>query len=184
MTEEIFDQQLALSLQRLEELWQRVDELPKSSTQMERYAEEFPTQPKDLLKESLEGLSFSMQELQVAAEELRQHKEALAKSYTVVEAERQRYQELFKFAPDGYLVTAKDGTILEANETVGQLLNISPERLITKPLVVVINPQKRRDFYAKLSQLQRGESIKNWQVQLQRWRDACFDVSFTVTPIP
>jgi len=183
MTEEIFDQQLALSLQRLEELWQRVDELPKSSTQMERYAEEFPTQPKDLLKESLEGLSFSLQELQVAAEELRQQKEALAKSCTVVETERQRYQELFKFAPDGYLVTAKDGTILEANETVGQLLNISPERLITKPLVVVINPQARRDFYAKLSQLQRGESIKNWQVQLQRWRDACFDVSFTVTPI-
>lgn len=179
MSEQIFDQQLALSLQRLEELWQQVDELPPRAQQ----AQELPSQRQDLLKESLEGLSLSLQELQVAAEELRQEKEDLAESLTAVETERQRYQELFKFAPDGYLVTTKDGTILEANQTVGELLNISPERLVTKPLVVFIDPQERRHFYAKLSQLQKGESLKNWQVQLQRWREAFFEVSFTVTPI-
>lgn len=181
MSEQIFDQQLALSLQRLEKLWQQVDELPPPGSQQ---AQEHPAPPQDFLKESIEGLSVSLQELQVAAEELRQEKEDLAESLTFVETERRRYQELFKFAPDGYLVTTKDGTITEANQTVGQLLNIAPERLVTKPLVVFIDPQERRDFYAKLSQLQKGESIKNWQIQLQRWREAFFEVSFTVTPIP
>lgn len=183
MTEEIFDQQLALSLQRLEELWQRVDELPQKPGLVWTESEDFPVQPQDLLKESLEGLSTSLQELQVAAEELRQQKEELAESCTAEEAERRRYQELFKFAPDGYLVTAKDGTILEANHAAGQLLNVSPERLVTKPLVVFVDPQERRDFYAKLHHLQKGESIKNWHIQLQRWREALFAASLTVTPI-
>jgi len=181
MNELIFDQQLALSLQRLEELWQQIDELPPDPTR--RRTEALPTQPQHLLKESLEGLSVSLQELQVAAESLRQEKEELALSLSTEAAERQRYQELFKLAPDGYLVTTKDGTITQANQTVAQLLNIAPDRLITKPLVVFVDPQARRDFYAKLSQLQKGESIKNWQIQLQRWRDAFFKVSCTVTPI-
>lgn len=181
MNELIFDQQLALSLQRLEELWQQIDELPPEPTR--RHTDLLPAPPQDLLKESLEGLSVSLQELQVAAESLRQEKEELALSLDAEAAECQRYQELFKFAPDGYLVTTKDGTITQANQTVAQLLNIAPDRLITKPLVVFVDPQERRDFYAKLSQLQKGESLKNWQIQLQRWRDAFFKVSCTVTPI-
>src|SRR4028118_1366664 len=183
MTEQISDKQLALSLHRLEELWQRVDELPQPRGESWRPTEEFAAQPQDLLKETLEGLSVSLQELQVAAEELHQENEELAKSLTVVKAERQHYLELFKLAPDGYLVTTKDGTILEANQRVGELLNVVPERLITKPLVVFVDPQERRDFYSKLSQLQKGESIKNWQVQLQRWRGAFFSASLAVTPI-
>ncbi|MGC1395666.1 MAG: PAS domain S-box protein, partial [Coleofasciculaceae cyanobacterium] len=180
MNELIFDQQLALSLQRLEELWQQIDELPPDSSRRQTVP---PAPPQVLLKESLEGLSVSLQELQVAAESLRQEKEELALSLDAEAAECQRYQELFKFAPDGYLVTTKDGTITQANQTVAQLLNIAPDRLITKPLVVFVDPQERRDFYAKLSQLQKGESLKNWQIQLQRWRDAFFTVSCTVTPI-
>lgn len=183
MTEELFDQQLALSLQRLEELWQRVDELPQKPGLVWSESKDFAAQPQDLFKESLEGLSVSLQELQVAAEELRQQKAELAASFTTQEAERRHYQELFKFAPDGYLVTTKDGTILEANQTAGQLLNVSPERLVTKPLVVFVDPQERRDFYAQLNHLQKGESVKNWHVQLQRWREALFAVSLTVTPI-
>jgi PAS domain S-box-containing protein len=181
MNEAIFDQQLALSLQRLEELWQQIDELPPDQTRRQTELSSAP--PQDLLKASLEGLSVSLQELQVAAESLRQEKEELALSLDAEAAERQRYQELFKFAPDGYLVTTKDGTITQANQTIAQLLNIAPDRLITKPLVVFVDPQERRDFYAKLSQLQKGESLKNWQIQLQRWRDAFFNVSCTVTPI-
>lgn len=179
MSEQVFDQQLALSLQHLEELWQRVDELtPQNGSQAAH-----PTEAQDFLKESLEELSVSLQELQVAAESLRQEKAELAESQKAELAKRLHYQKLFKFAPDGYLVTTKDGTITEANQTVGQLLNLAPERLVTKPLVVFVDPQERRDFYSKLSHLQKGESIKNWQVQLQRWRETLVKVSFTVTPI-
>ncbi len=184
MTYEIFDQQLALSLQRLEALWRQVDELPQpSSAQRWQDADEVPEKPQEYLMQSLEELSLSLQELQVAAEELRQQNEALAESSKAVEQERQHYQELFEFAPDGYLVTDKESAILEVNQTAAQLLNVSAERLVGKPLVVFVSPEERRDFYSQLRQFQKGEPIKNWQVQLQRWRGASFRVSFTVAPI-
>ncbi|HEY9608362.1 PAS domain S-box protein [Allocoleopsis sp.] len=184
MTYEIFDQQLALSLQRLEALWRQVDELPKpSSAQLWQDADEVPEKPQEELMQSLEELSLSLQELQVAAEELRQQNEALAESRKAVDQERQHYQELFEFAPDGYVVTDKESAILEVNQTAAQLLNVSSERLVGKPLVVFVAPEERRDFYSQLRQFQKGEPIKNWQVQLQRWRGASFRVSFTVAPI-
>jgi PAS domain S-box-containing protein len=182
MTYEIFDQQLALSLQRLEALWRQVDELPKPSTQGWQDADEVPEKPQAHLTQSLEELSLSLQELQVAAEQLRQQNEALAESCNAVEQQRQHYQELFEFAPDGYLVTDKESSLLEVNQTAAQLLNVPTERLAGKPLVVFVAPEERRDFYSQLRQFQKGESIKNWQVQLQRWRGASFRVSFTVAP--
>jgi PAS domain S-box-containing protein len=182
MTYEIFDQQLALSLQRLEALWRQVDELPKPSTQVWQDADDVPEQPQSHLTQSLEELSLSLQELQVAAEQLRQQNEALAESRNITEQQRQHYQELFEFAPDGYLVTDKESSMLEVNQTAAQLLNVPTERLVGKPLVVFVAPEERRDFYSQLRQLQKGESIKNWQVQLQRWRGASFRVSLTVAP--
>lgn len=182
MTYEIFDQQLALSLQRLEALWRQVDELPKPLAQVWQDADEVPEQPQSHLTQSLEELSLSLQELQVAAEQLRQQNEALAESRNITEQQRQHYQELFEFAPDGYLVTDKESSMLEVNQTAAQLLNVPTERLVGKPLVVFVAPEERRDFYSQLRQLQKGESIKNWQVQLQRWRGASFRVSFTVAP--
>lgn len=183
MTKELFDQQLALSLQRLEALWRQVDELPKSSEKLWQQADEFPTQQPGYLTQSLEELSLSLQELQLAAEELRQQNEALLESRKAVEQQRQHYQELFDYAPDGYLVTDQEASVLEVNQTAAQMLNISAERLIGKPLVVVVTPEQRRDFYSQLRQFQKGESIKNWQIELQRWRRASFRASFTVAPI-
>lgn len=183
MTRELFDQQLALSLQRLESLWRRVDELPKPSETLLRQADKIPEMQQEDLTQSLEELSISLQELQVAAEELRQQNEELAESRKAVEQERRHYQELFEFAPDGYLVTDREASILEVNQTAAQLLNVSPERLVGKPIVVFVAPEERRDFYSQLRQFHKGESIKNWQVQLQRWRGTSFRVSFTVVPI-
>jgi PAS domain S-box-containing protein len=161
-----------------------VDELPKpSSAQLWQDADEVPEKPQEHLMQSLEELSLSLQELQVAAEELRQQNEALAESRKAVDQERQHYKELFEFAPDGYLVTDKESAILEVNQTAAQLLNVSSERLVGKPLVVFVAPEERRDFYSQLRQFQKGEPIKNWQVQLQRWRGASFRVSFTVAPL-
>ncbi|HAG80579.1 MAG TPA: hypothetical protein DCL61_05275, partial [Cyanobacteria bacterium UBA12227] len=72
---------------------------------------------------------------------------------------------------------------IEANQAAAQLLNLSPERLVGKSLVVFVATQERRDFYYKLSQLQRGESIHHWPVQIQPRGGDSFLASFTVAPI-
>ncbi|HBB32210.1 MAG TPA: hypothetical protein DDZ80_27615 [Cyanobacteria bacterium UBA8803] len=183
MTEETFDQQITLSLRRVEALWQRAHELLEVPNDESQPGQGVPAQPQKLLMESLTELSHSLQELQFAAGELRQQNEKLAESRMAVEAERQRYKELFNFAPDGYLVTNPEAEVAEANQAAAQLLNFSPEGLVGKSLVAFVATQERRDFYYKLSQLQRGESINNWPVQIQPRGGSSFLASFTVVPV-
>ncbi len=183
MSQELFDQQLAISLQRLEELWQQADQMPKPHRELWRQTDEFPNPQQELLIESLHELSNSLAELQTAAEELRQQNEELVESRLAVEKERQRYQELFEFAPDGYFVTTPEAVIQEANQATAELLNVSQSRLVGKPLIVFIDAEQRQNFYSHLRQLQRGESIKNWQLHIQRRRGAVVPVSLTVAPV-
>jgi PAS domain-containing protein len=70
-----------------------------------------PGQAAEVLPEILEDWQTALEELHVAEEEQYQQNEALAAARLTAEVERQRYQELFDFAPDGYLVTDPDGTI-------------------------------------------------------------------------
>jgi PAS domain S-box-containing protein len=183
MTREILDQQITLALQRLEQLWQRAESLPKAQGEPWRQAKEFPVGHQELLMESLEELSNSLEELHVVSEELRQQNEELVTSRIALERDHQHYKELFDFAPDGYLVTTPEGIILEANQMAAQLLNVSQKRLVGKPLVVFIAAEQRGDFYCKLSQLQRSESIKNWLVPIAPRYGGCFTASLTVAPV-
>ncbi|MDY7024525.1 MAG: PAS domain S-box protein, partial [Cyanobacteriota bacterium] len=79
-----------------------------------------------------------MEELHVAVEELRLQNEELLVSRLQLEQERQRYQELFDFAPDGYIVTNGDAIIQEVNHSAAQLLNIPQKYLPGKPLDIFV----------------------------------------------
>lgn len=183
MNPNVFEQHLALCRKRLEELWQRAEKLPTPSNNLWRQTPEIPQEQQDLLRESLEELSNSIEELHVATEELRQQTEELATSRMAIEAERRRYQELFEFAPYGYVVTTTEGMICESNQMVAKLLNISQNRLVGKPLAVLVAAEARGGFYQKLSLLQKGESINNWQLQIQRRHQVSFSASCNAVPI-
>src|SRR3954471_20431518 len=77
-----------------------------------------------LLVEALDELLAAVEELEVSEEELRAQNESLAASRMQVEAERQRYADLFHFAPDPYLVTTPDGTIRDANRAAALLFGV------------------------------------------------------------
>src|SRR5438874_1033859 len=65
--------------------------------------------------------------------------EERAASAVAIDAERERYGELFDFAPDAYLVTDTDGKILEANSAAGRLLGVPPRHLDGKLLVSFVD---------------------------------------------
>ncbi len=80
-------------------------------------------QQPELLPLALKELGIFSEELQIAVEELQQQNVELAATRIALETERQHYQELFEFVPDGYVVTDIAGTIKEANKAVSGLLN-------------------------------------------------------------
>ncbi len=104
-------------------------------------------------EETSTALDTAMEELRVAEEELLQQASEIELSWQVVKVERQRYQDLFEFAPDGFLVTNLFGMIREANRAAAGLLGVSPEFLAGKPLANYVEIAQRRSFRTGLSRL-------------------------------
>jgi PAS domain S-box-containing protein len=122
----------------------------------------------------LEQLTQAHEEVQVYAEELQaqqaeleQQNRELADARGEVETERRRYEQLFEFAPDGYLVTDPAGVIRQANRVAADLLGVAQERLVGKPLVVYIGREEHAAWYGALQQLEGGQQRVQVQLRLR-----------------
>lgn len=125
-------------------------------------------------------LQQTLKELQLVEEELRQHNEELAIAREIAELERQRYQDLFEFAPYGYLVSDAKGVIKEANHAAASLLCLPQNALVGKLLVVFIAESDREHF---TTQLQTLQEIDEWEVQLQPPHGSSFPASLRAAAI-
>jgi PAS domain S-box-containing protein len=142
------------------------------------------SQSKDpLLNAALEELSSGLAQLSASEEALRQQNGELMASRQVQERERQRYQDLFDFTPDGYLVTTPRGIIKEANRAAGLQLGVSQEYLQEKPLRAYI--KDRRSFDTLLSRFQKAEkkAIEEWEGFLLPQKKGAFYARIIVAPI-
>lgn len=144
-----------------------------------RLTNESPSPP-ERLTEVFDELQAVLEQLAVAEEDLRQQNEELVQTRMAVEAERQRYQDLFDFAPDGYLLTDASGTILEANRAVATLFNISQKFLVGKPLITFVRIKEHQDFISQLLQLQQLDRVQEWELCLQRRQGDSFEAALTV----
>jgi len=142
-----------------------------------------PITQRGLLQEAFGELTESLEELSVAEEELHLQNEQLAASREILESERLRYQHLFDFAPDGYLVTDPLGVILEANVAASVLFNMPQRQVVNKPLAAFIHRDARRAFRTELSAFQNIQYIMEWDCVIQPRLAAPFDVAFTVSTV-
>ncbi|MBD1876687.1 PAS domain S-box protein [Nodosilinea sp. FACHB-131] len=93
-----------------------------SEIQQETIAD-LPAYPSPL-SVSIAETSIVLEELHVVVEAMRLQNEELLAAHYSLEHERQRYQNLFNFAPDAYVVTDARGTIENINGVAAQLLNV------------------------------------------------------------
>lgn len=147
------------------------------------YAHANSSQHSDLLPQALAELSNSLEELWTSQEVLHQQNQELLETHAALEVERQRYQELFEFAPDGYLITDTDGKIQKANHAISQLLKVPQSVLIGQPLTLYVTESEHRAFYAEFDRLLQVGRIQEWVTQLQPRCAAAFDAALTVTTV-
>ena len=116
------------------------------------------------------------EELQCHIEELRISGEEVITQHQEIEYEQERYQNLFNNAPDGYLATFSSGIIVEANQTVLDLLTVSREYILGKPFAVFVAPQHLEIFYNQLNYLSSHPNIKtSYEITLTpHQRDSSF----------
>jgi PAS domain S-box-containing protein len=136
-----------------------------------------------LLPVALKELGTASEVLEVAAEKLVQQTEELAATRSQIEMERQRYQSLFEFMPNAYLVTDAQGKIQEANRAAAELFSIEQSFLVNKLLVSFLPLRERQVFRAKLAQLQQCDRIQEYTVCVQPRKGEFFDAALSVTPV-
>ena len=103
------------------------------------------------LDKLMEDLTTALEELRVADETLRQQHQALAEAHYTIATERQRYHDLFAYAPDGYLVTNEAGVITDVNRAAAVLLTVRQDRLIGKPLAAFVSNDGRPALWTCLA---------------------------------
>ena len=144
---------LRMNAAKTDKLEEQIQAAQKRLEEIEQFAQDSSNPSKEVQAEAIAELSIALEELQVAAEELQHQNKELNFTRQALELERQRYQELFEFAPDGYLVTTARGAIQEANWAVETLLNCHRDLIVGKPLIVFVAEADRKTFYAQLNRL-------------------------------
>jgi PAS domain S-box-containing protein len=129
----------------------------------------------------LEELLASLEELRVAEEDLRGQNEELAAAHLQIQEERRRYQQLFHYAPDAYLLTDLAGIVREANWSAARLLNVQPRFMAGKAIVSLVAPEDRARIRAELGRWQSEPTPKSLEVRLQPRRGEPFDAAITLS---
>ncbi|MBD2256506.1 helix-turn-helix domain-containing protein [Pseudanabaena sp. FACHB-2040] len=128
--------------------------------------ESFSCADPEVTAAAFKELGIAVEELQVAVEELQQQNDSLAYAVETANVERGRYEHLFRFAPQAYLVTNLKGEVLEANLMASQLLGVPPEYLAKKPLVVYVDAADRPKFWTELMRRQERDYYQEWELGL------------------
>jgi PAS domain S-box-containing protein len=103
--------------------------------------------------DAIEVLGQALRDLTGALGELVSANAALAEAQLTAERHARRYGELFRLAPDAYVVTDHRGVIREVNAEAERKLALQARSLAGTPLVNRVVPEDRDAFMACLSEL-------------------------------
>ncbi|WP_414543339.1 PAS domain S-box protein [Nostoc sp. CCY0012] len=167
----------------IEQFIQRTEVLHSRLADLYQTASVLPWIPPELLPQAFKELYSTSKMVQLAAEELYQQNEELIQTRNFLEVERQRYQDLFELAPDGYVVTNAEGIIQEANLAAAKLFNVSRQLLVGTPIVNFVNPEERQPFRLELNHLSQSDRFKELVVSLQKNHGELFNAALTVAVV-
>src|SRR4051812_15416506 len=129
--------------------------------------------------EIFEDLKVALEELRVSEEELRQQNEELVATHVELDRERRRYEELFEFAPNPYLITDATGIVLQANRSAARLLHVPPRFLPGKALAAYVATEDRARFRALLPSISSDGRAQTAAFKLQPRQSEPIEVELT-----
>lgn len=112
------------------------------------------------------AIDAALENLQVTYEQMQTNLQLVQVVYEELFQQKQYYQNLFQGFPIAALVTDPNGVVLEPNQAIAQLLNVSHSYLVNRPLAVFVAEDDRRSFRFHLIQLSQSTGIQTWQTRL------------------
>lgn len=128
-----------------------------AASELRRKAEALLMQAQEPLPGAQPGGSERLlHELQVHQIELELQNEELARAYEDAASLRDKYRELYDFAPIGYFTLAADGSILQLNLRGAQMLGGRRSDLVGRRFLDFLQPESLSSFAQFLSETMMG----------------------------
>jgi len=141
---------------KFEELRRKAEEkLDAAMNELNEVSEEKTEEVKDL-----------MHELNVHQVELEMQNEELRKAQNQVKKSRQKYKELYDFAPVSYFTFDEKGKVQNLNLTAANLLGENREQIQDSRFYSYIAKDSRDDFYMHLKKVFESENIQSCEIHL------------------
>src|SRR5262245_65478880 len=116
---------------------------------LRRRAEETLRTPLSEKKVNALGLPALIHELEIHQIELKIQNEELRNAQVQLAESRDRYRELYEFAPLAYVTLDRDGRVLESNRMAANMLGVETRDLMTDSIQNIVTSETPQDWYLK-----------------------------------
>jgi diguanylate cyclase (GGDEF)-like protein/PAS domain S-box-containing protein len=146
---------------------QKQDEIKRRSTLQRTQADaKLATVPPSAV--SAHTVDELLHELQVHQIELQMQNEELRATQLELEESRNRYLDLYEFAPVGYLTLGRDGLILQINLTGALLLGQDRKKVLQRPFSRFVSAEDCDQYHRRLGQIMKHDGRQSFAVKLKR----------------
>lgn len=146
---------------------QQPDKIQPAMTLRERAEAMVRASPRDIARMSASDIEAMIYELQVHQVELEIQNEELRQAQMALAESRDRYSDLYEFAPVGYLTLNEVGTIEEANLTAAGLLGVDRGRIVGRKITAFITRNSQDDWHQHSRTLFSSEGTQACEVELR-----------------
>lgn len=108
-----------------------------------------------------------LHQVSVYQEEIVVQNEALIRAQSAIEQTRDRFVELYEFAPHGYVTLDRQGVIRQCNLTASALFGRTRPSLEGIPLLNFVVPECQRRYYQFLNRCRAGDAVIEAAVSLK-----------------
>jgi len=138
-------------------------------TELRQRAAEFINKNPSAIKEIPPGdVKKLIEDLQIHQVELEMQNEELRRAQLELEAARDKYADLYDFAPIGYLALDETARIQDINLTGADLLGSPKSKLRNMKFSAFISPESQDDFYFHMQGLLQTETQQTCELKLQK----------------
>ena len=109
-----------------------------------------------------------LHELEVHQIELEMQNDELRRSQAALEESRDRYVDLYEFAPVGYFTLTRECMIAEVNLTGAALLGVDRKKLINRRFASFIAPEDSNIWYSHLAKTLEHRTVQSCELVLLR----------------
>ena len=130
--------------------------------------------------ENIETLTEKLHEKEIQIE---LQKTELLEKQTELEESRDRFADLYDFAPNGYLTLDTHGVIKEINYTAAQMLGMNKRTALNLPFVNFIAKEHFKEYLTNLRLLLQNKEQDVWETKLLPRNKPSIDAHIILIPV-